>query len=286
MKHTLFIAAVVAGLFGTQYAHAQDAAGETTKKKKHTITISNQGISVDESEDSVKLQAGKVKSKHKEEQAGKFYSKFSMLDLGVNMLNDATVYSDPTVANYLNVPAAKRNENLFDLKPSKSINVNIYPVMVKFLALKTGGQRLYISSGLGFQVYNFRYEENLTYTKSPNGIVIDSVNFRKNKLAVNYLNIPLMVTGKTRLYKDKWLTYGVGASAGYRASSWNKQISEERGKQKTHGNFDLTDYNACLTGEFGFDGVLRFYASYQLTPLYNNGIEQHPICVGLRIGGI
>ena len=230
MKHTLGIVAVVAGLFTTQMAHAQDAAGETPKKKKHTITISNEGITVDEAEDTAKAHAGKVKSKKKEEQAGKFYSKFSMLDLGVNMLNDATVYTDPSVVNYLNVPASKRNENLFDLKPSKSINVNIYPVMVKFLAVKTGG--------------------------------------------------------KTRLYKEKWLTYGVGATAGYRASSWNKQISDERGKQKTHGNFDLTDYNACLTGEFGFDGVLRFYASYQLTPLYTNGIEQHPICIGLRIGGI
>jgi hypothetical protein len=287
MKHTLFIAAVIAGLFTTQGAYAQEnTTNEAPKKKKRTITISNEGISVDNADDTAKAQVGKVKSEHKEEHSGGFYSKFFMLDLGVNMLNDATVYTDPTVVNYLNVPAVKRNENLFDLRPSKSINVNIYPVMVKFLALKTGRQRVYVSTGLGFQVYNFRYEDNLTYTKSPNGIIIDSIAFRKNKLAVNYLNIPLMITGKTRLYKDHWLTYGVGGTVGYRISSWNKQISDERGKQKTHGNFDLSDYNACITGEFGFDGALRFFASYQLTPLYTNGIEQYPICVGLRIGGI
>ncbi|WP_345085164.1 hypothetical protein [Nemorincola caseinilytica] len=283
MKHTFCTLAIAAGLLFAQNVNAQEAEA-TTPKKKHTLTISNKGIHVDEAADSTKLHAGKVKEK--EEKAGKFRTSFSMLDVGVNMLNDNTVYTDPSVVNYLNVPAGKRNAELFDLKPSKSINVNIYPLMVKFLAVKTKNQRIYLSTGIGFQVYNFRFEEDLSYTKNPNSIIMDTIKFSKNKLAVNYLNVPLMLTGKTRLHKKTWLTYGAGITAGYRLSSWNKQISGERGKKKLHGNFDLEDYNACLTAEFGIDGILRFYGSYQLTPMYNNGIDQRPICVGIRFSGI
>jgi len=283
MKHTFCTVAVIAaGLLFTQNANAQEGT-QTEPKKKHSVTISNKGIHFNDIVDSAKASADK---EEKQEKAGKFKTSFAMLDLGVNMLNDATVYSDPKVVNYLNVPAGQRNAELFDLKPSKSINVNIYPLMLKFLAVKTKNQRLYLSTGIGFQVYNFRYEKDLSYTKNPNSIVMDTIQFAKNKLAVNYLNVPLMLTGKTRLYKKTWLTYGAGITAGYRLSSWNKQISDERGKKKLHGNFDLTDYNACLTGEFGIDGVIRFYGSYQLTPMYENGINQRPICVGIRLIGI
>jgi hypothetical protein len=292
MKHTLLTATIIAGLLFAQNINAQETTKENKEpKKKRTLSISNKGILFEETCDSCKEDKAVDTTENddkedKEEKAGKFRARFTMLDVGINMLNDATVYSDPKVQSYLGgVPAAKRDASVFDLK-TKSVNVNIYPLMVKFLAVKTHGQRLYISSGIGFQVYNFRYENNISYTKSPNGIYMDSINFDKNKLAVNYLNVPLMLTGKTRLHKKTWLTYGACITAGYRLSSWNKQVSDERGKTKTHGNFDLTDYNACVTGEFGIDGILRFYGSYQLTPLYENGINQRPICIGVRILGI
>lgn len=287
MKHTLLTATIIAGLLMTQPATAQETNDSKETKKKRTLSISNKGIVFEQTCDTCKEEKKTdTTKKDKEEKAGKFRARFTMLDVGINMLNDATNYSDPKVQTYLKgVPAGQRDASIFDLK-TKSVNVNIYPLMVKFLAVKTHGQRLYISSGIGFQVYNFRYENNISYTKSPNGIYLDSINFDKNKLAVNYLNVPLMLTGKTRLHKKTWLTYGAGITAGYRVSSWNKQISDERGKTKTHGNFDLTDYNACVTGEFGVDGIIRFYGSYQLTPLYENGINQRPICIGVRILGI
>jgi hypothetical protein len=158
--------------------------------------------------------------------------------------------------------------------------------MVKLPLIKTKNQRLYVSTGIGLQVYNFRYENPLTYTKNPNSIIMDSISFKKDKLAVNYANIPLMFTAKTRLHKDSWLVYGAGVTAGYRLSSWNKQVSSQRGKIKTHGNFDLEDFNTCVTAEFGVEGIIRFYGSYQLTSMYQNNIDQRPISVGIRIGGI
>jgi hypothetical protein len=284
MKRIFIATATLTALLFTNTLFAQNSTDTTAKKKKSmSLSISNKGISFEESADTTN---SKKSGKTDKEKTGKLHLTFAMFDLGFNMLNDATTYTDPTLASYLNVPAADRNANLFDLKNGKSMNVNIYPLMVKLPIVKTKNQRLYISTGLGLQVYNFRFDNQISYTKSPAGVIMDTISFKKNKLAVNYLSVPLMLTSKTRLHKDTWLVYGAGVQAGYRLSSWNKQVSDERGKIKTHGNFDLQDFNTCVTVEFGIEGVLRFYGSYQLTSLYQNNIDQRPISVGIRFGGI
>ena len=166
--------------------------------------------------------------------------------------------------------------------------------MVKFRALKTEGQRIYLSSGIGFQFYNFRFENPITYAKNPARVTMDTIVFTKDKLAMNYLNIPLMLTFKTRFHKgdsgksknDKWLVYGFGVTEGFRIDSWSKQKSGDRGKVKVHDAFGLADFNTCVSAEIGVEGVIRFYASYQVTSLYSNGIDQHPVSFGIRLGGI
>lgn len=277
MKQILYIAAIACGLGAAQNACAQ--------KKHDVLTISNQGIKLTHNEPDSTSKAGKVKTKDEAKQ-GSFTSSVLMFDIGLNMLQHNTDYTDPTVKAYLNVPASQQNDDLFDLRPAKAINVNIYPWMLKYHALKTKNQRIYISSGVGFQVYNLRYENPITYTRNPAGIGMDTISFMKNKLAVNYLNVPLMLTMKTRITKDRWLAYGAGITAGYRLSSWTKQKSDERGKVKQRDSFGLADFNTCITAELGIEGYFRFFASYQLTSLYSNGIEQRPICFGLRFSSI
>ncbi|MCF8449683.1 MAG: hypothetical protein K9G49_07395 [Taibaiella sp.] len=289
MKLRICAIAAIAGSLFANNVLAQETTAEGAGKKKHskTLSISNRGIHLDNNTDTAfKSKTGKLDKKDTDDKQGSFKATFSMIDIGVNMLNDNTVYTTPSVMSYLAVPSAKQNEDLFNLRPSKSINVNITPIGVKFMALKTKKQRLYISTGLGLQIYNFRYEENLSYAKNPNRIIMDTIDFQKNKLAVSYVNIPLMVTAKTKLHKGTWLVYGAGVTAGYRMTSVNKQVSDERGKVKTRGNFGLADYNTCATAEFGVEGIIRFFASYQLTSLYDNGIDQRPISIGVRFGGI
>lgn len=285
MKKTICFVIAATGLLYSASTFAQDTKDGDKPKHKKSITISNHGISVS-SEDSATTTSKDTTAKKDKERVGRVKLEYCMLDLGLNTLSDNTVYTDPSVVSYLNVPLSQRNSNLFDLKNGKSINVNIYPVMVSMPVIKTRNQRLYVTTGVGLQIYNFRYDNSLTYTKNPNSIIMDTIGFKKNKLAVDYLNVPLMLTAKTRLYKKTWLVYGAGITAGYRLTSWNKQVSDSRGKVKTHGNFDMADFNTCITGEFGIDGVVRFFGSYQLASMYNNGIEQHPIAFGFRIGGI
>ncbi|MBC7554946.1 MAG: hypothetical protein H7257_13325 [Taibaiella sp.] len=273
-----------AGILFAQATHAQDKDAQPKKKKKEVV-ISNRGI-IMRAVDSAK-KAGSVDTTDNP------WSSSASMDFGVNFLQDNTNYVAPKTVTHLNGSGVTNaTANLFDLKQNKSININLY-WLKSYRALKTKGQRIYISSGLGMQFYNFRFKENITYNRNPYSFAIDSVAFSKNKLAFNYLNVPLMVTFKTRLWqnkahpkKDAWLVYGGGITAGYAISIWTKQVSGERGKVKVHDEFDFNRFNSCVTGEIGIEGVIRLYGTYQLTNLYNNGFDMHPISLGIKISGI
>ena len=239
--------------------------------------------------DQLSIGSGGIKITHKSDSSKSktFELQLGMLDVGINSLQDKTDYNSPAAQNFLQVGQDSKNSNLFALRDMKSVNVNIYPVMVKFNALKTRNQKISISSGIGLQIYNFRFNKPISFVNNTEpAVIMDTVSFSKNKLAVTYLTVPLMVTAKTRLVDKAWLVYGAGISAGYRLSSWTKQISDERGKQKNRDQFNLSDFNVCVNGEIGLEGYLRLYASYQLTNMYDNSLDQHPFSIGVRFLGL
>lgn len=253
---------------------------DSAKTKKHTsISIGTGGIKVTRSGDSTAQKAEK----------SRFFVQYGMLDLGFLNVKDETNYASAETQAFLsNVPAARRNGSLFSLRESKSINVTIYPVLLKYKVVNNPKQKLYLSTGLALQVYNFRYNKPIIYSNEtrPEIWMNDSINFQKNKLAVTYLTIPLMLTSKTKLAKGVTLVYGAGISAGYRISSWTKQKSEGRGKEKNHDPFNLENFNTSVQAEFGLDGIFRLYASYQLNQLFQNSLVQYPYSIGVRFLGI
>ncbi len=283
MKQIVCSIVAVAAIFASHQLLAQNKS-DSTRKVKNEIVISNHGISIHSADSTAKAAEKKKKD-------SKFNTNMSM-DLGYNFLQDNTDYNSAAVKNYLHVPASQQNSKLFSLS-NKSINVNLY-ITRSYRALKTAKQQIFLYGGLGLQLYNFRYENNITYQKGTAGLINDTVSFKKNKLAFDFLNIPLGITFKTRIAqnekdhkKDRWLVYGAGVTGGYAVSIWTKQKSSERGKMKLHDDFGFNQFNSCVSAEIGIDDVIRFYATYQLTNLYNNvGLEQHPIAIGIRISGI
>ncbi len=230
---------------------------------------------------------GENSSNDKDKEEGDFDTHWGILDLGINTISDNTNYNSPAVKNFLNVPANRQNSSLFNLRQGKSINVNIYPFMETLYALKRKNQKINISTGLGLQLYNFRYENPITYTRNPNNVVLDATSFKKDKLGFDYLNVPLMITFKTRIHKDKWLVYGVGITAGYSIATWTKEESGSH-KVKVHDDFGFSNFNSCLTGEIGISNGIRLYGSYQLTNMFttSTGMVQHPISFGIRFFAI
>jgi len=212
---------------------------------------------------------------------------FLMLDLGINALNDRTDYASAGAKSYLQVSPDKQNGNLFSLRPAKSINVNIWPVLANFNLFNSKSQKISLYTGAGMQLYNFRFNKRITYMNETNPMIVeDSVDFSKNKLAFAYASIPLMLNFQTRVGGKTWLTYGFGVIGGYAFDIWTKQISDERGKQKNHDQFNFNRFNLNLSGEIGIKNIIRFYGTYQVTNMYQNSLVQNPYCIGIRFFGV
>ncbi len=266
MKYIIILAALFTSLTASAQVEIQKA--DTSKGAKNSVSIKLGGSEENDTTDKkIDIQVG-------------------IFDIGINSLIDKTDYASAEVQNLLQVPIDARNENLFNLKVAKSVNVNIYPLVLKYRMVKTKAQRLYASVGLGFQVYNFRFNKDISFRNETNPVIMmDSIQFSKNKIAITYLSMPLMLTAKTRMAKDLWLVYGLGVSGGFRINSIQKQISDERGTKK-YRDFDFNNFNACVNAELGIDGYVRLFASYQLTNLYENALEQYPYTIGVRFFGI
>lgn len=292
MKYLLTLTATLycAVLFAQVTTTLPIDTAEQRKKGKTVLSVGTGGVKITKDQITVKG----IDSIHRPLEV-----QFGMLDLGINSLVDKTEYGSgflpgiPSPQDLLQVPWSYQNRDLFSLRQGKSINVNIYPVMLKANLIYGRRQKLMLATGLGLQLYNFRFNKPISYQSDPSThIILDSVSFSKNKLAFNYLTVPLMLNAKTRLGGESgkhgyWLVYGAGVSGGYLLSSWTKQISDERGKQKNHDDFNFRKTNLCVNGEIGLDGYFRLYASYQLTALHESGpLQQHPFSIGLRFLGL
>jgi hypothetical protein len=148
--------------------------------------------------------------------------------------------------------------------------------------------------GLGLELNNYRYKSPISYkedglvpytagtqTNAP-FIFRDSISFSKNKLAADYLTVPLMLNFSSNPHSDKkGVSLSVGVSAGYLYSQRNKQKSDERGKLKNKGDYDLERFKFSYIAEVGL-GPIRLYGSYSPNSIYERALDIRPYTVGLR----
>ncbi len=206
-----------------------------------------------------------------------------IMDLGFANFRDETNYPAAQASGYLKQVgnSAKVDANTNSLNTGKSSNFNLWFFMQK---LNISQHKLNLKYGLGFEMYNFRYNYSLSYRKDPTAYAFnDSIGFSKNKLFVKYLTVPFMVNFNANPDKKRAFSISAGLSAGYLIGSRNKQISAERGKIKTNGDFDLSPWRLAAVGEIGL-GPLRLYGSYSFNKLHKDAtqMEQYPYSIGVR----
>ena len=246
-----------------------------------------------------------------------------ILDLGVSNYFDHTNYSavNPYLYNRLGaaafIPGATSPSPLsksdFNVNTFKSLNINIWLFMQRLSLYKNYVNLKY---GLGVELNNYKYKStsNISYlasnpftvdaTSASPIVYRDSIQFSVNKLAVDYVTIPLMLDFLTKPGGGikKGLSISLGISAGYSYSYRNKQVSFERGVQSNKGDFNLEKFKYSYVAEFGSGpvklkgthkpqifyrlllgfGKIRFYGSYTPKDLYISGLKMNPYNVGLR----
>ncbi|WP_447640562.1 MULTISPECIES: outer membrane beta-barrel protein [Chitinophagaceae] len=209
----------------------------------------------------------------------KFETSWLIFDLGFANFNDKTPYGTAAANAYLQAgtgaPFAKSDTRL---RTVKSSNVNIWLFMQKYSLYKN---KFNLKYGLGLEMFNFRYQNDITYHRNPDYIYRDTVSFQKDKLYTSYLSVPLMLNYDPTPGRKWGFSASAGVLAGYRIGGHTKQKSKELGTVKQGGTFDLNDWRLAYTAEIGI-GSIHLYGTYSIKPLQNNVMDQYPYAIGVR----
>jgi Outer membrane protein beta-barrel domain len=265
------------------------------KKNKDTIRVG--GIIIikngkgDKDKDvSVKIGGDKGKKKKRN-----ISTNWWIVDLGFANYSDKTNYANAGsyLVNRPGYPALDKNN--FKLKAGKSVNVNIWVFMQRLNLIQ---HHVHLKYGLGIELNNYRYKSSNNISYKEGGLVPytantqtnapfifrDSISFSKNKLAADYVTVPLMLNFVTNA-DDRKNRFGlsVGVSAGYLYSQRNKQKSAERGKLKNKGDYDLERFKLSYVAELSLGPVI-LYGSYSPKSMYERSLDIRPFNVGFRFG--
>ncbi len=197
-----------------------------------------------------------------------------ILDLGFTNYTDRTDYSGAPAQKF----APGGAQNWFDLRNNKSVDVNIWLFMQRLNMIK---HVVNLKYGLGIELNNYRYRDNIKYLTNPTEVIMDSISYTKNKLAADYITIPMMLNFNFTPNLQDGFGISIGASAGYLYSARQKLISDEFGKHKTHDDFDLQPWKISWIAELQL-GPVKLYGSLASQSMFKRGLNQVPYTVGLR----
>jgi len=286
---------ITLGLIGILFVITSVAQTDSVEIQKKNDTIRIGGMIILKKGESYEKKRVTVTVGNRRKQNNSNISTASwIVDLGFANWTDKTNYASATTDGYIvNRPgAAALGENDFKLRTIKSVNVNIWLFMQRLNLIK---HYVNLKYGLGIELNNYRFKTalslnegganpyNLSQNISHPFIFRDSINFLKDKLAADYVTIPFMLNFRTNPnYSDKDLSFSAGVSMGYLYSSRNKQKSDERGKHKNRGDYDLEKWKFSYIAELGL-GPAHLYGSYSPNSIFEKGLNFMPYNIGIRL---
>jgi Outer membrane protein beta-barrel domain len=272
MKRILFL------LIGTMTAATVLAQTDTTTSENKVDTIRVGGLII------IKRKGTKTEDyRHGHEinirtrytnKRGNVETNWGVFDIGFAGFNDKTVYSSTGTQAF----APGSNADWFDTRTGKTTNVNIWFFMQK---LNVAKHVFNLKYGLGLEMNNYRFTENIKFEKNPTKVIKDNISYSKNKLAADYITIPMMVNFDFTPKRRRGFGFSAGVSAGYLYSARQKLKSKENGKQKTRDDFDLEPFKISYIGELNL-GEVRLYGSYAADNMWKKGLDWTPYTIGIR----
>ncbi len=269
-KTFLLVAALCAVL--TSQAQIDTTAKSGSNNQSDTIHVGNMVIvrSGKYNDDSLVVRTHR---RHNNYKPSNISTNWVILDLGFANYTDNT--------NYPSSFAAGSTKDWFKLNTGKSVDVNIWLFMQRINLIK---HVVNLKYGLGIELNNYRYSSPILFSENPaTEVSYDSVrHYKKNKLAADYVTVPLMLNFNFTPHRRYGYGISVGASAGYLYSSRQKIITDENGKHKIHDDFDLNPWKISWIGEVQL-GYIRLYGSYAMKSMFKDGLNQTPYTVGIRL---
>lgn len=206
----------------------------------------------------------------------KFKGHWAGFDLGVNGFVDKDFN--------INVPDAY---DYLDLKYEKSIDVNLnfFEQNVNLINNKFG-----LVTGLGLRWNNYRFTDNVILSPDSSsiyGYYDNTRDWRKSKMVVNYLTLPILLEFQTNRFSNKSSFHiTAGVVTGWRFATHTKMLYFDNGRQKpkVRDDFHLRPFRFDATARIGW-GVINLYATYSLNSLFKDGQgpELYPFAIGITL---
>jgi hypothetical protein len=274
MKSILLVC-VAACLFSTAFAQ-----NDTTIKKEtnDTIRIGGMIIIKKPGDNNNEIITGEktVRIPSRKKTPQNLTTNWWVIDMGFSGFNDKTDYASTEAQAF----APGSTEDWFDIKSGKSRNVNIWFLMQR---LNLINHVVNLKYGIGLELNNYFFDDvSIRFQKNPTLVVQDPniKNAKKNKLAADYLTVPLMINFNFTPERRNGFGFSGGVSAGYMYSARQKvKIGDD--KFKVHNDFDLEDWKLSYVGEINL-GLVKLYGSYAFQSMWEKGLDHTPFNAGIR----
>lgn len=244
-----------------------------TQSKADTIKIGGMIIIRDKDGKNKRVERDSLPSVRKRnyEKPSNISTNWWILDLGFSNYNDESVYP-----NSLTAPGIVGDD--LKLKPGKSRNVNFWIFMQR---LNIARHAVNLKYGLGLELNNYFFEnENLVFSKNPTLISEGATEFKKVKLAADYLTVPVMLNFNFTPKRSKGFGFSAGVSAGYLYSARYK-TKLDGDVDKVKNSFNLERFKLSYIGELSL-GPVRLYGSYAMKNMWEKGLDMTPYTLGFR----
>lgn len=258
-----------------------NAQTDTTGKEQKNDTIRIGGIIIVKKPGSNDREVIKrdrtIKIPNRKEEPDNVSTNWMVIDLGFAGFNDKTNYSSAGAQAF----APGSTDDWFDLRGGKSRNVGVWFFIQRVNMIKHVVNFKY---GLGLELNNYFFDdESIRFQKNPTLVVMDPAlkDAKKNKLAVDYLTVPLMLNFNFTPHRDNGYGLSAGISGGFMYSA--RQKTKMNGdKEKVRNDFDLKRWKVAYIGELNM-GSIKLYGSYALKSMWDKGLDQTPYSIGLRL---
>ncbi len=222
------------------------------------------------------------KEPKKKKWTGSFNPHWAGIEVGMNMFyqTDYSLYN----TDY------DQFGEFFDLIPGKSLtwNFNFFE-----WAFKNNRNNFGLVTGMGISFSDYRFDQRITIEKNvATGMIVpvslEELNrFDKSKLTTSYLTAPLIIEIKTPLHAGGSRLYLAGGVIGGLHIGSHTKYKYDGNKEKSRGNFNLTQFRYDITGRIGF-GDFCVFANYSMTPLFEKGKgpELYPLMIGISFPNI
>ena len=225
----------------------------------------------------------KAFAKHKEEENGTpdfIETKWNNFHLGLNNLLNSDGKLEPE-------PGPEYGE--MTISPANSINFQ-WDIVTQAMNLYKGKVRLVYSIGIDYN--NYRFQKNITLNPDSMPILVteDGINYDKNKLVTQHLNVPVMLNFKLSPKDTEDDVYiSAGANFGYLIGSHQKQVWDDNGKKenKIRDDYSLEQFRVGYEVQFGYKNIVLF-GKYFPNSIFkqNEGPDLRTVSAGILIGSI